>query len=208
MIPRICSLFVLPLALAGSLAAQVKAVLVPTESMAGQTVAVIPITLVVADPVLAADTVYAPYRQRRTTLLWADSVIGDALSGRAPEVSWVLPPKLRKMARRAPGLVSDPDQMGQAVMRAPNLKIIPDPLRANLRSLVALTNGRIVMIPAAISFSRDTVGAVRADLSIVLADARSGKVVWRSHAVGSGGTPSAALESALFAILPLDSTGQ
>ncbi|MGH7500051.1 MAG: hypothetical protein ACREL3_14525 [Gemmatimonadales bacterium] len=194
------------LVMALPLAAQVPAALVPTESMAGQTVAVVPITLVVADPALSADTVYAPYRVRRTTLLWADSVIGDALTGRAPEVNWVLPPKLRKMARRAPGLVGDPDQMGQAVMRAPNLKIIPDPLRANLRSLVALTNGRIVMVPAALGFSRDTTGAVRADLSLVLADARSGKVVWRSQAVGAGDTPGAALETALAAILPLEST--
>ena len=163
--------------------------LVPTESMAGQTVPVIPITLVAADPLLQNDTIYAPYRERRPTLLWADSLIGEALTGRAPEANWVLPPKLRKMARRAPGLVGDPDQMGQAVMRAPKLKIIPDPLRSSLRSLVAISGGRIVMIPASLGFSRDSLGAVRADLSLVLADARSGKVVWRSLATGSGATP-------------------
>lgn len=192
--------------LAGPLAAQVPAALVPTESFAGQTVAVIPITLVAADPLLQADTVYAPYRQRRPTLLWADSLIGEALTSRAPEVNWVLPPKLRKMARRSPGLISDPDQMGQAIMRTPKLRIVPDPLRSSLRSLVALTNGRVVMIPAALGFSRDTVGAVRADLSLVAADARSGKVLWRSLAVGSGATPADALETALAAILPLDTS--
>ena len=206
MIPRILLGLVLSTVLACPLAAQVQAVLVPTESFAGQTVVVIPITLVAADPQLQADTVYAPYRQRRPTLLWADSLIGEALTNRAPEVTWVLPPKLRKMARRSPGLVSDPDQMGQAVMRAPKLRILPEPLRSSLRSLVALTNGRIVMIPAALGFSRDTVGAVRADLSLVAADARSGKVLWRSLAVGSGATPAAALETALVAILPLDTS--
>ena len=195
------------LALPTPLVAQVPASPVPTGSFAGQTVAVIPITLVAADPALQSDTLFAAYRDRRATLLWADSLIGDAFMGRAPEVNWVLPPRLRKVARRAPGLVGDPDQMGQAVMRAPNLRVIPDPLRSSLRNLVALTDGRIVMIPAALGFSLDTLGAVRADLSLVAADARSGKVLWRGTAIGSGTTASAALETALAAVLPLDAAG-
>ena len=127
MIPRIVVGVALSLALATPLVAQVPAAPVPTSTLAGQTVAVIPITLVVADPALQSDTVYAKYLDRRATLLWADSLIGDAFVARAPEVNWVLPPKLRKVARRAPGLVGDPDQMGQAVMRAPHLRVIPDP---------------------------------------------------------------------------------
>jgi hypothetical protein len=206
-IPRIVVSVAVSLALASPLIAQVPAAPVPTATLAGQTVAIIPITLVVADPSLQSDTIYAKYQDRRATLLWADSLIGDAFVGRAPEVNWVLPPKLRKVARRAPGLVGDPDQMGQAVMRAPNLRVIPDPLRSNLRSLVALTDGRIVMIPAALGFSKDTVGKVRADLSLVAGDARSGKVLWRSQAIGSGATPFAALEAALAAVLPLDAMG-
>ena len=194
MTPRIVVRIAATLALASPLAAQVPATPVPTASLAGQTVAVIPITLVVADPALQSDTLYAKYQDRRATLLWADSVIGDAFVGRAPEVNWVLPPKLRKVARRAPGLVGDPDQMGQAVMRTPNLKVIPDPLRSSLRNLVALTDGRIVMIPAALGFVRDSAGGVRADLSLVAGDVRSGKVLWRSQAIGSGATPFAALE--------------
>lgn len=205
MTPRIVLGLLLASALATPLVAQAPAAPVPAGSFAGQTIAVIPITLVVADPALQADTLYAAYHDRRTTLLWADSLIGEALVERAPEVTWVLAPKLRKMARRATGLVGDPDQMGQAVMRAPGLRVIPDPLRSNLRSLVALTDGRIVMIPAALGFSRDTVGAVRADLSLVAADARSGKVLWRSQAVGSGATPGLALQTALVSVLPLES---
>jgi len=206
-IPRIVVSVAVSFALASPLIAQVPSAPVPTGSLAGQTVAVIPITLVVADSSLQSDTIYARYQDRRATLLWADSLIGDAFVGRAPEVNWVLPPKLRKVARRAPGLVGDPDQMGQAVMRAPNLRVIPDPLRSNLRSLVALTDGRIVMIPAALGFSKDTVGKVRADLSLVAGDARSGKVLWRSRAIGSGATPVAALEAALAAVLPVEAMG-
>ena len=104
-------------------------------------------------------------------------------------------------------LVGDPDQMGQAVMRSPNIKVLPDPLRSSLRNLVALTDGRVIMIPAALGFNLDTVRAVHADLSLVAADARSGKVLWRGQAIGSGPTPSAALQTALTAALPLDAIG-
>ena len=53
---------------------------VPTEALVGQSVAVMPITLIAADPALQSDTIYAPYRDRQTTLLWADSLIGEAFT--------------------------------------------------------------------------------------------------------------------------------
>ena len=87
---------------------------------------------------------YAPYRDRRAALLWADSLIGDAFTGRAPEVRWVLPAELRKVARRSPGIVGDPDQMGQATLRSPKLREVPDPLRSSLRNLMAVVGGRAV----------------------------------------------------------------
>jgi hypothetical protein len=191
------------LASAAPLRAQVPVLPVPTQALAGQSVAVVPLTLVVADPTLQSDTLYARYRDRRATLTWADSVIGDAFVGRGPEVKWVLPPALRKIARRSPGIVEDPDQMGQAMLRAPKLKDVPDPLRSSLRNLMAVVGGRIVMVPAALSFSRDSVGAVRAELSLVAADVRTGRIIWRSQARGNGPRPDVALLTALEAVLPL-----
>ncbi len=180
---------------------------VPTEALAGQQVAVMPLTLVAADSALQADTLYAPYRDRRTTLTWADSLIGEAFTGRAPEVRWMLPPELRKIARRSPGIVGDPDAMGQAALRSPKLKDIPDPLRSSLRNLSAVAGGRVAMVPAALSFSREDDGRIRADLSLVAADTRGGKVIWRATPAGQGATPSQALEAALAAVLPVDLTG-
>lgn len=184
-------------------AAQQPADPVPTESLAGQQVALMPITLVAADPALESDSLYAPYRDRRTALLWADSIIGEAFVGRAPEVHWVLPPELRKLARRSPGIVGDPDQMGQAALRSPKLRDIPDPLRSSLRNLMAVAGGRVVLVPASLGFGRKADGHIRADLTLVLADTRSGKVLWRSLAAGSGPTPQAGLSAALGAALPL-----
>jgi hypothetical protein len=180
---------------------------VPTEALAGQSVAVMPITLVAADPALQSDTIYAPYRDRRTTLLWADSLIGEAFTGRAPEIRWVLPPELRKLARRSPGIVSDPDQMGQAMLRSPKAKELPDPLRSSLRNLMALVGGRMVMVPASLAFGREADGRLRANLTLVVADTRTGKVLWRSQATGNGAEPREALDAALAAVLPLDAGG-
>jgi hypothetical protein len=180
---------------------------VPIQALVGQNVAVMPITLVAADPALQSDSVYAPYRDRRTALSWADSLIGEAFVGRAPEVRWILPPELRKIARRSPGIVNDPDQMGQAMLRSPKLHDIPDPLRSSLRNLMAVVGGRAVMVPASLGFGRQADGRVRADLTLVVADTRSGKVLWRSPAAGNGADPREALDAALAAVLPLDAGG-
>jgi hypothetical protein len=177
---------------------------VPTQSFGGQEVAVMPITMLVVDPSVEADTVFNGLRDRRTTLTWADSIIGEALSNRAPEVKWVLPPRLRKLARRAPGLVDDPDAMGQAMLRSPRLRELPDQLQTSLRNLMALVNGRIVFVPAAVGYSKDPNGQVQAQLSLVAADARSGRILWRSVPSGAGPTPGAALAAALASVLPLD----
>ena len=180
---------------------------VPIQALVGQNVALMPITLIAPDPALQSDTIYAPYRDRRSALLWADSLIGEAFSGRAPEVRWVLPAELRKVARRSPGIVGDPDQMGQAALRSPKLREIPDPLRSSLRNLMAVVGGRVAMVPASIGFGRQADGLIRADLSLAAADTRSGKVLWRSLATGSGANPREALDAALTAVLPLDAGG-
>lgn len=173
-----------------------------TQALAGKTVGVLPITLVVADPSIQSDTGYAPYRDRRAALHRTDSLISEALLARGPEVHWVLPPELRKMARRAAGFVPEPDEMGQAVLRSPKMASIPDPLRSSLRSLLAIADGRLALVPAALGFGPEPDGRIRADLSVVLGDVRTGKVLWRSLAQGRGKSPDEALNAALAAVLP------
>ncbi|MGZ8397847.1 MAG: hypothetical protein ACXWWN_02290 [Gemmatimonadales bacterium] len=178
--------------------------ILPTARVSGQTVAILPITMVVADPTLQADTVYAAYRDRRAALARADSLLSEGIVSRAPEVNWVPPSELRKMARRSAGYLVDPDQMGQAVLRGPKITVVPDPLRSSLRSLMAVAGGRLVLVPAAVGFGPEPDGQIRADLSLVVADARTGKVTWRSLAYGRGKSPDEALNAALAAVLPLD----
>jgi hypothetical protein len=179
------------------------------SALAGQTVPVLPLTYLVADSSLKHDTLYAAYRDRATALAAVDSAIGGMLVERGPEVQWVLPAALRKMASRSPGMVKDPDELGQAVLRSSrHKKEVPQgAFRSELRNLIAVSGGRAVLVPAALTFSRQSGGgALHADLTLVLVDGRAGKILWRSVVSGDGATPSAALESALNAALPLDST--
>jgi hypothetical protein len=171
-----------------------------TTPFAGQQIAVVPITLVVGIDTLAT---VAPLSNHQQAVAWADSLVGLALETRRPEVKWALPPELRKIARRSPTVAPDPDRMGQSLMRANSIDDVPEPLQSSLRSLVAMLNGRFALIPAAITFVPEQSGVVRSEVSMVLADSRTGKVVWRTVAWGLGATPTRALIAAMENVLPL-----
>jgi hypothetical protein len=99
-------------------------------------------------------------------------------------------------------MIPEPDKRGQAVMRSPQLKSVPDPLRGNLRTLMGIVGGRYAFIPASVRFAPDS-GAIQATIEAVLADSRTGQVGWRSsNAIGRGATPAAALIAAVAAFLP------
>lgn len=185
----------------------------PTGGLAGQRVAVFPLTLVAAEDSLH----WEPYLANRwATLASADSVFVSLLVGRVPEVAWVPPEALRRAARRAAGVAPNPAQMGTAVLRAEGLVDVPDPLRSQLRTVIALAGeggGRYVLIPAALVYRRPrgpmpsaaaSAGPARgtAELSVVLVDVRVGKVQWRTVARGDGGDPWAALTQAVKALTP------
>jgi hypothetical protein len=118
-------------------------------------------------------------------------------------------------------VAADPGQLGTAVLRNEKLVDVPDPLRSDMRLLVALVGGRYALIPAALVFRppiRPDSGATSvpeastatppagrtgtAELSIVLVDARLGKVHWRTVARGDGGDPWTALTHAVKALTP------
>ena len=183
---------------AAPLAAQKDAPALAVAPLAGQPIPVLPLSYLSADP--PVDELLPPGREAQ--LAWADSIIGEMLMRRGPEVDWVLPEALRAVARRAPATVTDPDRMGQAVMRASQVDRTPDPLRSYLRALSAMTNSRTVMIPAAVRFSTDSTGGVRAETVLVVVDTRNGGVMWRSRPVATASTAAAALAATIAHILP------
>jgi hypothetical protein len=175
----------------------------PTAGMAGQRVALTPLALVAAEDTLHLDVLIG---DRRTTLDKCDSIIATLLTARAPEVTWVAPAELRHVARRAPGIAADPDQMGTPFLRASNIVDVPDPLRYQLRTLMGLVGGRYVLVPAGLVF-RGTLGrsdgrTATAELSVVLIDSRVGRIGWRTIARGEGDDPWTALTRAVKSLTP------
>lgn len=177
----------------------------PTAGLAGQRVALTPLALVAAEDTLHWDAFLA---DRRAALHKSDSIIATLLTARAPEVTWVAPAELRQIARRAPGIAADPDQMGTPFLRAENIIDVPDPLRYQLRTLMGLAGGRYVLVPAGLVFRLPTVGpsgrpaVPTAELSLVLIDTRVGKIGWRTTARGEGQDPWTALTRAVKSLTP------
>jgi hypothetical protein len=89
-------------------------------------------------------------------------------------------------------MLADPEQMGTALLRADGLTKIPDPLRSQMR-----------LVPASLAyFAADSAGVARAELTMVVAEVRSGTVEWRTVARGEGEDPWAALWDALTSLVP------
>jgi len=179
----------------------------PTAGLAGERVALTPLALVAAEEALRWDSLIGT---RRTTLDKSDSIIAALLGARAPEVTWVGPGELRHIARRAPGIAPDPDQMGTPFLRASNIVDVPDPLRYQLRTLMGLVGGRYVLVPAGLVFrvaspgpaGRGSPAVATAELSVVLIDSRIGKIGWRTTARGEGDDPWTALTRAVKSLTP------
>jgi hypothetical protein len=179
----------------------------PTAGIAGQVVSVFPLTLVAAEDSLHWET---RLTDRAASLAAADSIIGSLLRARVTEVTWVLPEELRRAARRAPAVATDPDHLSTSLLRAENIQTVPDPLRSQLRTLEALAGGRFALIPAALIFRRNGNPTIQpsdhptavAELSIVLVDVRLGRIGWRSVARGEGDDPWTALTRAMKALTP------
>lgn len=164
--------------------------------ISSQPIPVLPVTYIVAD-----SGVPGMPAARMAQLTWADSVLAEALQAHGPEATWVFPPELRRVAKRGAGVVADPDRMTQAVMRFSNVSKVPDPLLSNLRGLIAMTNSRAVMIPAMWRITNTPEGA-KVEATLVLVDARTGTVMWRSSPVATAATAGAALAATIARILP------
>jgi hypothetical protein len=176
----------------------------PTAGLAGQPVAVYPLTVLSADESLGWQTALGTHR---SALDRADSILGASLVERSPEVKWIPPSTLRRQARQAPGMLPNPDQLATRMLAAPNMKTIPDPLRSQLRALTGVTGQRYALVPTTLVFLRDSVQTDsvrrgRAELGLVMVDVRTGLVGWRTKASGTGTDPWAALRVAVNSLVP------
>lgn len=175
----------------------------PLAGLASLKIPVLPLTLIGADETLG----WPQFANQHAVLASADSVIAALIPARAPEVTWVLPEELRRQARRSPTFATNPDQMGTAILRNERIEVVPDPLRAELRALVAIADARFALAPAQLVFKRSITpgspaGTGTAELTVVIVDARLGRVSWRTVARGDGPDPWTALTRAVKALTP------
>ncbi len=170
----------------------------PTAGLAGEPVSVYPVTMMLAEDSLGWNDYVQP---RREALDRADSLIALLLTERAPEVTWMLPDDLRRAARRAPGLLRDPDQMGTSILRTP-FDRTPDPLRSQMRQLSGVVGGNYALVPASLIFYAEPDGRGRAELTLVIVDVRLARTSWRTVATGKGSDPWQATWEALKTLVP------
>ncbi len=107
--------------------------------------------------------------------------IAFALRDRGAASAWVMPEELARYFQRNPSTSPDPDALAAAPLRATLLQPgtrLTEPLASQLRTLVALHDARLVLLPVELSFEPAGGGTGRASLRLVLADARASEVRW------------------------------
>jgi hypothetical protein len=173
------------------------------QALAGQTVAVVPITFIGADSSLKRDSALAIYWNRVAGLHHFDTLFGDYLTGTLVETKWVLPPALRQLYLKTHGYMPDPDYMGQSQLKNPGIKKkVPEPLASKLRAVAGVTDARVIVVPAGVVFLRDSTGMLNANVSVVLVDARTGEIKYRTISTGKGVTSDAALRASFAVMIP------
>lgn len=113
-----------------------------------------------------------------------DDELAFALTERGLGTRWILPPALAAMTRRAGTYVPDPRALTVEPLR--RRRDIPDgpladPLQSQLRSLVAFTDARWVMLPVEARVERGTAaqgGGARLVVQLAMIDARGATVAW------------------------------
>jgi len=145
---------------------------------------------------------------RRTQLtLAAYAALDTALRRDARDVDWQGLDEQLRTARRNPTLGLEPQRFPTAYLIEPAMTQVPDPIFAEMRTLAAITGARFAVIPAGARLKKATDGYL-AEYVLVVADARTGNVMWRGRALGRpAATAEAALNSAAGTVIitPLES---
>jgi len=156
----------------------------PLAAMAGRPVLVLPVqrNVIVVDQTLDQAGAIDGWN----FLVALDDSIASALSARGLGSTWTFAPAIAAAARRNGGLVADPHVLATGSLR----KLVKagddplnEPLPTQIRSLVALRDGRYVILPAAVRFTGQP-AATRGTLIVYLIDSRTARIAW------SGEVPS------------------
>jgi hypothetical protein len=123
----------------------------------------------------------------RSYLSSVDDEITYALQERGLKGQWVFPADVERSAKRNAGYVADPHALTAVEVR-PGSKLdawqLREPFASQLRSLVALTDARYVLLPVELKLTGSN-GTGRAVLHLVVIDARRAQVQWAGDLQGA-----------------------
>jgi len=150
----------------------------PLAMLASQRVIVTP-----AHSVLSSDAAgwAAQAPRTREGLRVLDDEIAIALGERGFRSQWIYTPDLVRAARNSPTYAVDPYTIGANPLRTADIKLgsrIGDPLATQLRTMVALQEARLVLIPVELRYERDKAGQGTAALKLAVLDGRLGEMRW------------------------------
>jgi hypothetical protein len=156
----------------------------PLAQYIGQQLIIAPVQSVRPAPELEW-TVPSP----RATISALDSVLADTLRARLGNVnSWIFADGLVKAAANNPTYATDPRALTVLSLRSPALKVddrLVEPLATQLRTMIALQEARMVLIPVELRFDRTPAGLGRPMVRLVLVDPRASVVRWIAEVPGT-----------------------
>ena len=115
----------------------------------------------------------------RDLLTLVDDELEDAFRKRGVRSTWTFARAITASAMRNGGLIQDPRELSAETLRRvePGDTPLPEPLGTQIRQLVALQDGRNVLIPIEMDVDNRP-GRASARLKVVLVDSRTARVIW------------------------------
>jgi hypothetical protein len=117
----------------------------------------------------------------REYLRTLDDAIATELAARGLKSQWVFPPDLARAAKRNPTYAVDPYSLAAEQLRASNVAPetkLREPLASQVRTMIALHDARVVLLPVELRFEKDRTGQGIAILHLALLDGRLSEVRW------------------------------
>jgi hypothetical protein len=155
----------------------------PLAGLAGQNIVIAPVQSLR----IPAEVGWTASPAAKATLARLDSVFADTLKERVGNREWVYTDALVRSAANNPQYATDPRGLAVSSLRAATLKIddrLLEPLASQLRTMIALHDARLVLVPTDLTIERTGPGLGRPVVRLVLVDPRSSVVRWIGRVTG------------------------
>jgi hypothetical protein len=155
----------------------------PLSGIVGQNIVIAPVQSLR----IPAEVGWTGVPAARAALATLDSVIADTLRSRVGNAGWVYASDVIRSAADNPTYATDPRAFAVNPLRSSSVKVadrLPEPVASQLRTMIALHDARLVLIPLDLTVERTAAGEGHPVVHLVLVDPRSSIVRWIGQVVG------------------------